>query len=126
LIDSGPNKFLGHREARQQALEIAGVAEHGMQAPRQFALGGARRADQQGVFAGQGGEQAQADALAAFDQPGFERVEQGPQAGREIGIHGRDCRQGPGRRIRASALAVRRSRTVSRPARGKFIPAHGR
>jgi hypothetical protein len=52
-----------------------------VQAPRQFALGRARRADEQAVFAGQRGQQAKPHALAAFDQPGFEGVDDGPQAG---------------------------------------------
>jgi hypothetical protein len=80
-------EFLGHREARQQALEIAGVAEGCVQAACQFAFGGARGADQQRVLAGQRGEQAQAHALAAFDEAVFENIEQGPQAGRKGEVH---------------------------------------
>jgi hypothetical protein len=80
-------QFLGHREARQQPLEVAPRAEHRVQAPRQFALGRTRRADEQAVFAGQRGQQAEPHALAAFDEARFEDVEQGGQAGRESGIH---------------------------------------
>jgi hypothetical protein len=58
-----------------------------VQAARQFALGGARRADQQAVFAGQRRQQAQAHALAALDQAAFEGVEEALQARRKIGIH---------------------------------------
>ena len=52
-----PEQFFGRRKARQQALEVARVDEGPVQAPRQFALGAARRPDQQHVLAGQCGQQ---------------------------------------------------------------------
>ena len=66
-------QLLGRREARQQPLEIARAVEGTVQAPRQFALGGARRADQQHVFAGQRRQQQQAHRGAAFEQAVLER-----------------------------------------------------
>ena len=46
-----------------------------MQAPRELALGGAGRPDEQGMLTGERREQRQAYLPAAFDQPMLERIE---------------------------------------------------
>ena len=73
-------QLLGHREAREQPLEIARPGEGQVKPPRQLALGGAGRADQQGVLAGQRRQKRQPDHAATLDQAGLEVVEQQRQA----------------------------------------------
>ena len=72
-------QLLGRGEAREQPLEVARAAEGAVQPPRQFALGGARRADQQHVFAGQRGQQGQPHRGVAFEQAFFELGDQRTQ-----------------------------------------------
>ena len=87
-------QFFGHREAGEQALEVARVAKRQVDATRQRALGRAGRADQQRVLTRERAEQAQAQDLAALDQAGFEHFKQAGQAG---AIHRtpRDQARGP-------------------------------
>src|SRR5487761_667359 len=56
-------QLLGHREAGQQALEVAAIAKDRVQAPRQLALRRAGWADQQRVLARQSAQQTQPHAL---------------------------------------------------------------
>ncbi len=81
-------QLLGHREAGQQALEVAAVAKHRVQAPRQLALRRAGGADQQRVLARQSAQQTQPDALAAFHQAAFQRVDDRLQTDAVFGLHG--------------------------------------
>ncbi len=73
-------QLLGHREAGQQALEVARPGERQVQAPRQFALGGAGRTDQQRVLAGQRRQERQPHDATALDEARLQMVEQGRQA----------------------------------------------
>ena len=71
------NELLFRRlQARQQALEVARILERQVQPPRELALGGAGRPDEQRVLAGQGSEQSKPHLPAALDEATFELIEE--------------------------------------------------
>ena len=78
-------QLLGGRKARQQAFEIARAVEDPVQPARQLALGGAGRADQQHMLAGQRGQQQQPGGGLAFEQAMFERAQMLPHSGLQTG-----------------------------------------
>jgi hypothetical protein len=74
-----PEQLFRHREARQQAFEVARIAKCVVQAPRQFALGRAGRTDQQRMLAGKRSEQRKAHLAATLDEAGFQLIQQSRQ-----------------------------------------------
>ncbi len=88
-----PEQFLGHREARQQTLEVARIAQRMPQPAREFALGGAGRPEQQQVLAGERRQQRQPDLGVALDQMGRQGIEQPAQPFVQLTAHASDLRK---------------------------------